>query len=126
MEDNKKSFLTGLCITMGTVIIGLVSFIIYRNLSPQEVKRCEYNGWAYANGEIYDSSDGCNTCFCNNGDTVCTKEECVGDSGNTQEKESCIYNGITYKDGEGFSSTDGCNSCGCNNGEVACTLMACE
>ena len=124
MDDKKKNFFIGLCITLGTVVVGLISFIIYLNLSPQEIKRCEYNGWAYANGEIYDSSDGCNTCFCNNGATVCTERACTGEV--IGEKKSCTYNGITYKDGEGFDSTDGCNSCGCNDGEVACTLMACE
>lgn len=122
MENKKTNFLIGLCITLGTIVIGLISFLLYTNFAPQEIKRCEYNGWAYANGEIYDSADKCNTCFCNNGDTVCTKKACSNEqAGNS----ACTYNGTTYQEGDSFQSTDGCNSCGCNNGEVVCTLMAC-
>ena len=67
-----------LAITLGTIVIGLVSYILYTgNISKlREAPRCEYNGWAYADKETYDSIDGCNTCFCHTGQTVCTQKEC--------------------------------------------------
>lgn len=120
-DHKESSFLLGLCITLGTIVIGLASFLFYTTYIPKESPRCEYNGWAYANGQIYDSTDGCNTCFCNGGNTVCTEKACLEKS-----PTSCVYNGITYNEGESFQSGDGCNTCGCNNGEVACTLMGCN
>jgi len=77
-EENKKdsSFLTGLCITLGTIIVGLVSYIVYTTDFQIEKNRCEYNGWAYAHGESFESSDGCNMCSCNNGEVVCTLMGC--------------------------------------------------
>ncbi|HOF78871.1 MAG TPA: hypothetical protein PLA45_00725 [Candidatus Dojkabacteria bacterium] len=120
MADKNKDnpFLLGLSITLGTIVIGLISFLIYTNQVSKEPLRCEYNGWAYADGEIYDSTDGCNTCFCNDGKTVCTEKACAA--------KTCTFEGNTYKEGESFQSSDGCNMCGCMNGEVTCTLMACD
>jgi len=125
MENSKHKdnpFLLGLSITLGTVVIGLVSFILYTNQISKEPIPCEYNGWAYADGEIYDSSDGCDTCFCNDGKTICTDNVCDAKI----NVKTCTYEGKTYKEGEGFKSSDGCNTCGCMNGEVTCTLMACD
>lgn len=121
-DNNRNPFLLGLCIALGTLVIGLVSFLLYTTQVKKDPPRCEYNGWAYANGEIYDSTDGCNTCFCNSGNTVCTEKAC----GENLSGEFCVYGGKTYQNGESFKSTDGCNSCGCTDGKVACTLMACE
>ena len=121
-NKNNNSFLLGLNITLGTVVIGLISFILYTTQVAKEMPRCEYNGWAYADGEIYDSIDKCDTCFCNHGKTVCTDNPCDSKI-NTQ---TCTYEGKTYKEGDSFKSSDGCNTCGCMNGEVTCTLMACD
>lgn len=79
MEDieKRKNFLLGLCITLGTIVIGLISFLFYMNKVESTPNRCEYNGWAYADKDIYDSSDGCNTCFCHNGETICTLKACT-------------------------------------------------
>jgi hypothetical protein len=80
-EDTTKKadFLLGIVITLSTIIIGLVSYIFYtENIELfTEPKRCEYNGWSYANKETYQSIDECNTCICVDGETVCTLMECV-------------------------------------------------
>lgn len=77
MEEPKKyNFLVGLCITLGTIIIGLISFIVYFNTVSQQKARCDYAGWSYADGETFKSSDGCNYCACSNGQVVCTVMAC--------------------------------------------------
>lgn len=78
MEDKGKNFAYGLSITLATIVLGLISYIFYTSntLIPKEAPRCEYNGWAYADKETFDSTDGCNTCFCHTGETVCTKKSC--------------------------------------------------
>lgn len=80
MEEVKKkdnSFLLGLSITLGTILVGLISYIFFTsNLPGKNEERCEYAGWAYAHAESFDSTDGCNTCVCNNGITVCTEMVC--------------------------------------------------
>ena len=79
MEEKKEkdnSFLIGLCITLGTIVVGLVSYILFTANFKEEKLRCEYNGWAYAHGESFDSTDGCNMCSCNNGEIVCTLMAC--------------------------------------------------
>ncbi len=80
MDENKgRNFAISLSITLGTIVIGLISYIIFTstNTSIKETPRCEYNGWAYADKEIFDSADGCNVCFCHSGETICTKEVCT-------------------------------------------------
>jgi hypothetical protein len=86
MEEYKEkdnSFLLSLCITLGTIVVGLISYIVFTSdLMEGEMARCEYHGWAYAHGETFDSIDGCNVCSCNDGMIVCTEmacEEPVGD-----------------------------------------------
>jgi len=76
-EQKQHNFLIGLCITLATIIIGLISFILYSNNLSNQKTRCEYNGWAYADGETYQSSDGCNSCVCSNGQTICTQMACT-------------------------------------------------
>ncbi len=85
-KDKKISKLQGVIITLCTVIVGLSSYIFY--LSSQinnenTTQRCEYNGWAYADGESFPSSDGCNTCSCSNGDVVCTEMACINSPANS-------------------------------------------
>lgn len=75
-EKNKHNFLLGLCITLGTIVIGLVSFIVYSNELSTQKARCNYNGWSYADSETFKSSDGCNYCACSNGQVVCTAMAC--------------------------------------------------
>lgn len=77
-KEKKIDFLTRVVITLATVIIGLVSYIFYTENTNLfvEAKRCEYNGWAYADKETYESIDGCNVCFCSNGETICTEKQC--------------------------------------------------
>lgn len=73
-----KDFWISLCIVLGTISVGLASYIFYMsrvNIS-KEAPRCEYNGWAYADGENFDSTDGCNTCFCDDGLVSCTEKFC--------------------------------------------------
>jgi hypothetical protein len=73
-----KNFWVSLSIVLGTIAIGLASYLFYssRININKESPRCEYNGWAYADKEIYESIDGCNTCFCDDGETVCTEMAC--------------------------------------------------
>jgi len=90
MEDEKeRNFALGLAITLGTIVLGLISYIFFTSntLPTKEPPRCEYNGWAYADKEIFDSSDGCNICFCHTGETICTENVC-------KEKDSQIETDI--------------------------------
>ena len=78
-ENKLNSFLLGLSITLGTIVIGLISYIFFTSnikLPWQEEDRCEYGGWAYAHGETFDSTDGCNICVCNDGVIACTERAC--------------------------------------------------
>ena len=77
MKD-RKDFLLGLCITLATIIFGLVSYIVYSEYIVQNdtPDRCPYQGWSYEHGETFDAGDGCNICVCNNGVIACTEKEC--------------------------------------------------
>ncbi|MBP6976446.1 hypothetical protein KBB42_02535 [Candidatus Dojkabacteria bacterium] len=85
-EDKGKNFAFALAITLGTIVLGLISYIFFTSntLIKKEPPRCEYYGWAYADKEIFDSQDGCNTCFCHTGEIVCTQEVC-NQGENTEE-----------------------------------------
>ncbi|MHC1716615.1 MAG: hypothetical protein AB9915_01810 [Candidatus Dojkabacteria bacterium] len=79
MEESKtkeSSFLLGLCITLGTIVVGLISYVIYTTNFSSEKLMCEYNGWAYSDKDTFASSDGCNQCACSNGQVVCTEMAC--------------------------------------------------
>ena len=77
MKD-KNNFLLGLTITLGTIIIGLISYIVYSEYSQtnKEPLRCPYQGWSYEHNESFEAGDGCNVCICNDGIIVCTELEC--------------------------------------------------
>lgn len=80
MEENKKNnnnFLLSLSITLGTITIGLISYIVYTETSSPAQNFCEYNGWAYQHEESFESEDGCNMCSCNKGQVVCTQKACI-------------------------------------------------
>lgn len=40
---------------------------------------CNYNGNTYKDGEGFKSSDGCNSCSCQNGQIACTEMACLPD-----------------------------------------------
>ncbi len=85
METEKKNdFLIKIIVLLSTILIGLISYIFYsENLQKKltsEKRTCEYNGWAYTDGESFSASDGCNMCVCSNGDVVCTEMACIEDT----------------------------------------------
>ena len=79
---------------------------------------CEYNGETYDAGESFPSTDGCNSCFCDeNGGVGCTEKACI---------DTCEWEGQLYEVGQSFPAGDGCNTCSCeSDGQVACTLIGC-
>jgi hypothetical protein len=82
------------------------------------VDPCSYDGKTYFPGDWFPSTDGCNSCSCqNDGSVICTEQECV---------TACIYAGKTYAPGEDFPALDGCNTCTCGaDGSVGCTKIGC-
>ena len=46
------------------------------NSEESSEKLCIYDGKEYINGESFDSTDGCNTCSCVDGEEVCTLMAC--------------------------------------------------
>jgi hypothetical protein len=77
--DDRKNFLIGLVITLSTIVIGLISYIVYSEYQKANdvPERCPYQGWSYENGETFDSGDGCNVCVCYDGKVVCTEMACA-------------------------------------------------
>ena len=71
-----KNFFLGLSITLGTILIGLVSYTVYSEYQKANdvPQRCPYEGWSYENGESFD--DDCNVCICNDGVVACTEIAC--------------------------------------------------
>lgn len=90
---------------------------------------CEYNGKTYQTGDMFPSSDGCNTCSCNPDGAqrvVCSNRACV-DGGVDASTETCPYMDLEYPVGEEFCAADKCNSCYCEQGtkNLVCTNRAC-
>jgi hypothetical protein len=77
---------------------------------------CEYGGKVYNVGDGFPSTDGCNSCSCEEEGVACTLMACA---------DGCEYDGKHYGYGDSFDSTDGCNTCSCSEEGVACTEMAC-
>ena len=77
MKD-KENFLLGLSITLGVILLGLISYIVYSEYKTQNrtLNRCPYQGWSYEHGESFDAGDGCNMCICNDGLIECTEMAC--------------------------------------------------
>lgn len=77
MKD-KENFFIGLSITLGTILLGLVSYTVYSEYKIQNrtPNRCPYEGWSYEHGEKFDAGDNCNVCVCNDGISVCTEMVC--------------------------------------------------
>ncbi|XP_065832932.1 kielin/chordin-like protein [Oscarella lobularis] len=88
--------------------------------SCQSKKQCIYGGQSQMNGTQFPSRDGCNTCFCLNGDVSCTEKACVTPT-------SCVYDGKSYSVGDSFKALDGCNECSCSeDGETSCDMNPCS
>ena len=77
MKD-KENFFLGLSITLGVILLGLISYIVYSEYKGQNrvLNRCPYQGWSYEHGESFDMDDGCNVCICNDGIITCTEMIC--------------------------------------------------
>jgi hypothetical protein len=77
MKD-KENFLIGLSITLGVILLGLVSYVVYSEYKIQNrtYNRCPYQGWSYEHAESFDAGDDCNVCVCNDGITVCSERSC--------------------------------------------------
>lgn len=73
-----KNFLLSLSITLATILIGLISYIVYTQIqaSNKVPLRCPYQGWSYEDGENFEAGDGCNMCICNDGEIACTEMAC--------------------------------------------------
>src|SRR3989338_5037262 len=68
----------------GVLFVGLVAGYFLRDIPtgmrpklPFLPLSCTYNGQTYRNGEGFRSSDGCNSCSCQNGQIACTLMACV-------------------------------------------------
>ncbi|MFA5894474.1 MAG: hypothetical protein WC851_01745 [Candidatus Shapirobacteria bacterium] len=61
-------------ILVGQNIDRIREFLIIKQLSPSKV--CQYDGKTYQSGESFRSTDGCNSCGCNNGEVACTLMAC--------------------------------------------------
>lgn len=77
MKD-RNNFLLSLSITLGTIALGLTSYIVYSEYKIQNkaMDRCPYQGWSYEHEESFDAGDRCNICVCNDGIVVCSEKEC--------------------------------------------------
>jgi len=58
---------------------GTTSTQVNYDINEGELKTCEYNGETYTENDSFDSTDGCNTCGCSNGQVICTLIECEND-----------------------------------------------
>jgi von Willebrand factor type C domain len=81
-------------------------------------KSCVYGGKTYVDGAVFDSTDGCNTCACTDGEVGCDAKAC---------DDGCTYQGKHHAAGDAFPATDGCNTCRCEpGGQVSCTEIGCQ
>jgi hypothetical protein len=85
--------------------------------SGPTAKGCEFDDKSYRDGDSVASQDGCNQCFCSDGEVVCTAVDCV---------DGCLHQGRLYQPFEQFPAGDDCNTCQClENGQVTCTMVEC-
>ncbi|MCA9520158.1 MAG: hypothetical protein KC609_04275 [Myxococcales bacterium] len=104
------------------ILVGalVASFVFSGCLYPEDPVDpvCSYDGKTYNVGDKFPSSDGCNTCVCDEkGNIACTEMACVA---------VCNYEGTIYYSGDSWKASDGCNTCSCtDNGLVACTKKLC-
>ena len=81
MED-KKNFLLSAVITLSTILIGLVSYIVYSEYQKvnRVPSRCPYSGWEYEHGESFLTNDNSEFCLCNDGTIACTDLDLILDN----------------------------------------------
>lgn len=84
--------------------------------SPGDDGSCTVEGVVHEDGSTFPSSDGCNTCSCDNGQWGCTLIACVDD---------CFYQGQQFPPGATFPAGDGCNTCLCQDGIAVCGHQSC-
>jgi len=96
---------------------GKICVIRYDGTAGCVSPTCKYNGKTYNHGQSFPSNDGCNHCYCNDGNVICTLMACA---------PTCQYGSKIYYDGQSWPDSDGCNTCSCNAGQIACTDKACE
>jgi len=96
--------------------------------APTAGKSCTVNisgvSTTYTDGQTYTSPDGCNSCRCVNGLSMCTLMACPPDTTNMTCTD--LVTGRRYAEGDSFLSTDGCNKCQCRADGIACTEKACD
>ncbi len=86
---------------------------------------CIYGGVLRQGGTAFPCSDGCNLCFCENGEVGQANFRddwsCLADSG----FPSCFDNGVIHESGTTWLSADGCNGLACNLGMVVSLGATC-
>ena len=98
------------------------------------VQACTYDGTSHLLGDIFPSTDGCNTCEClwrwAYNEVACTLNNCTGSPvvdalpASTATAGSCVYNGATFPLDVYFSAANGCGECHCRvDGQVTCSLQ---
>ncbi|CAH1787382.1 unnamed protein product [Owenia fusiformis] len=70
--------------------------------NPREQGVCKFDGKYFANGSSFPSTDGCNTCKCEDNEVICTLIEC-----------GCEKDGQSYQVGDKIPSSDPCEHCSC-------------
>jgi hypothetical protein len=79
---------------------------------------CVLDGETYRDGQSVPSQDGCNTCFCSDGQVACTAVDCFA---------GCLHQGTVYQPFERVPAGDDCNTCHClEDGTVSCTMVECS
>jgi hypothetical protein len=103
MKKNKVILLIGVIMLLILLVCALASWIIYDASGffiTREVS-CSYDGNVYQDGESFKASDGCNTCFCEEGEVGCTEMACLDDQ---------FDNGEGDMDNEEIEDTDQTNT----------------
>jgi len=78
--------LVGLCVLVYTI---LKTNKTTSNESYSQNKQCVYNNITYNDGDKFEAIDGCNSCFCSDGQVSCTEMYCIknGESEEVDEDE---------------------------------------
>ncbi|XP_063970830.1 kielin/chordin-like protein [Lytechinus pictus] len=92
---------------------------------------CQDGSTVYANGDVVQSPERCQTCRCSQGSIICDPVTCPQVSCSNPvrmpgqccpECRQCVFEGTTYQNEEEFiSQRDPCQRCRCEVGEVRCT-----
>lgn len=83
LAQQKAILVIATLILVAGAVIGLVLGTARANMGindPLEVgESCRFNSTVYEDQEVFESTDGCNTCTCNNGRVLCTARACKQD-----------------------------------------------